>query len=394
MAFKGHFKTYKRTPDAPSFSSPVTITAAILLANHSGAPSQIFPSDLGAATDCILSGAFPLGLTFNGFSSGLLYRFKNFDATTVIGTTSLTDHAIQNLNGSTNIELYSKNHDEPIIISAGSGMSGVAWRATSGGNRFKCVGLVIQNVGYAGFLRTTNTPASSYAVIDDSYCTVNGILSEGEGEYAGYNTTGQSPVLSFSSIHIIVRNKGREAWQVTHNDSAYGSNITAINVGQNGVDITQENLCQVHDSNGTLENFVFYNAPYPANIFAHGFTFRNGIFCWSAGRAFIGKASNFYAGSPRLNGVEVLFDNIEFLPLFAADYFCTYQETGCNIRFLNCTRPASMTGLVFDQRGASPPNSIIETNTTIATPSTPVFDARGRVADNHNYFLHRGGFTP
>lgn len=389
---KGHFKVYKRIPDAPSFSSPVTITAAILLANHSSVPGAIFPSDMGAATDCILSGPFPLGIVFNGFTSGLTYRFKNLDATTIIGTASLTDHSIQNLNGSTNIEIYSKSHDEPIILMSLS--SGVAWRASSGGNRMKCVGLVGRNIGYALFLRTTNVPSFSYAVIDDSYCSIDGLVTDGEGEYSGYNTSGFSPVDSFSCVHIIIKNKGREGFQVTHNTLAYGNKMTALNVGNSGI-AGQGNLCQVHDSNGTWENFVFYGAPTPCNHFAHGFTYRNGIFCWSVVRGFIGLASSFYAGSPRLNGVEVLFDTCEFLPLFGgADYFAEFHETGCNFRFLNCTRPASMTGFLWDQRSGGFSNSIIETGTIIATPSTPVFDARGRIADSHNYFLHRGGFTP
>lgn len=385
--------SYLRIPNAPVFSSSITITAANLLANHSSVPGSIFPSDLGAFTDCILSGPFPLGLVFNGFNSGATYRFKNLNATTIIGTATLTDHAIQNLNGSTNIEIYSKSHDEPIILSCGTGQSGVAWRASSGGNRTKCVGLVGRNIGYAMFLRTTNIPASSYAVIDDSYCTIDGVVADGEGEYAGYNTSGFSPVTNFSSIHFIVKNKGREAWQVTHNDAAYGGNITGINIGQSGV-AGQQNSVQVHDSNGLLENFIFYGSPYAMNHFAHGFTYRNGIFCWSTGRSFIGRASAFYAGSSRLNGVEVLFDTVEFLPLFGgADYFATWEETGCNFRFLNCKRPAAMTGFLFDNRSGGT-NSLIETGTTLATPTTPIFDARGRIATKYHYQLHRGGLTP
>ena len=164
--------------------------------------------------------------------------------------------------------------------------------------------------------------------------------------------------------HYLAYNTSREGFQAEHVNYIDASKGTVKLVGQTG-GAGQNNTVQIHDSNGTIEGFIFDDAPTLWNIFTHGFTFNNCTFIFNA-KGFIGDATTaYFAGSSRLNGQLVLFNNCKFIYVGAGNVTLTdIAEVGCNYEFRNCTFTSNIIAIYNDIRAGSPTNSLIGTIST------------------------------
>lgn len=416
--------TYLSGPSIPTFN----VSAKVLTAGGLGTPGELFTSDLAAGiNDAIFSRVWPIGTDLNGLQGvpGKEIRLKN-DITifTSLGSSSATD-VLRSTNTPDQLELYGATFQQPLLITGGSG-SGLNFSSTSiSGTTVRTCNVLYQNLGYAGQLTNLGqgTPDANgwggykYRKDINRWTIVDGYSSEGEGFYKGtthtpYSTTDEAIVVQCSVI-----NKGREGVQITHANKSIVTNCTFRSVGLADPLIAgpgQDNLCQFQDCAKTYIAYcIFDGAPNFINLFTHDTTFYRCYFRWTNGQAgFAGDTSaagpaNF-KGSPRLNGVQVLFDD--------CDFDCTGQtvtnmiqisEVTANYQISNSRIDNGITNLYQDSRGT-------HTNTLIGTPTTngntkktwtqadrPTY-ASNTVGDpyyncvTHTYFYNRGqGFrTP
>lgn len=383
---------YVPIPDAPTFNSPVTLNST-----DTAVDGYIWYFDVGATLDnggkdAILAGLWKTGATFNTCVGTIAkpFRFVNQDANTILGSNRLavahTDVS-STTNGSTHIEVYGKNLLAPWKVV--SGESAMNFGATTAGAIYKVCNVVAKNMNYAGILTNIGLGGYSYKKVLNRFFRINGLSTEGEGGYHGHTSSPFSVLDEVILLHNHAKDKGRETFQIEHATKFLVYNCGGYNVGQVVGQAGQNNCVQIHDSNGTVENCIFDGAWYPFNNFAHGITFRNCYFRFTKGEAFIGRTdTSYFAGSPRLTGVKQLYVGctFHFDNPTGTTTLVQVAERNCDIDFSGCTFSTRITGIYNDQRGATPPNSLLGTlttrgNVTASTITLPVY----RTTDFNNY---------
>lgn len=380
IGFTGYTTRVTPVPDRPAFATPLTKTAAQLIV-----AGQLFRQDFGAASDTdgkdlLLSGSFTLGLSPNSLKGNPKpFRVSNVDNNTIIGNAARApgSDTMDQVSSCTNFEIHGKSESEPFVItSQGSAINFSS--ASVAGTIFKCCNVFTQNTGYAGALINVGGGSNvgngwngtTYKKILVRFWRSRGNYAEGEGLYFGHTSSPYATITELVLLQAHIMDKGREPFQIEHCSKVLCYNGTSYFTGNSGLG-GQTNLIQIHDSNGTIENWIFDGAPNLWNLFTHGFTFRNCYFRWTNGLGgFIGNTDSSYFGpvstNPRLNGLLVLFDNC----VFHADTpgnvatLTDVAERFCNFEFRNCQFSTNILALYNDQRGASPPNLLIGTPTS------------------------------
>lgn len=411
-------KTYVNSQDAPTFSSPATITSAGL-----AVPGFLFKTDMTGKTDALFSGSFTGGVSLNAIDPiyGSYYRFSNIDANVVIGTSSLTTaSALSTVNGTTTyVEYLGRSQTEPLILRTGSGMSGMLWlgKATSDqrGSILRARNIRADNIGYAGLLASDGTAGREYSKIFLSFVDIQGVPADyangGEGFYTG-NVSSNIRLRSSSIANSTARNMARELIQRKWCDACYDYNLTGINVGQvTGPSKSgQDHGVQVEASNGGTYNFIVDGAPRPFNVFTHGYTYKNGtiVFTETTG-GYIGSATTAFPGDPRLNGQPIVFDGMTFVykgstPGSVLSALTAIDETTVQVQFINCTL-VNISNITSND--ASHTNLVKSGNTFVTVPdvATSIYQPTylstditspdyAKVTSNYHYYLGQGAKTP
>lgn len=411
---------YVRVPSAleglPALVSPVTLVSG---SEHlSGYIQNI---DIGTVNnnrgkDVNVQGTWANGFIVRGLQGqrGIPIRFIN-DPTVgaILGSTSLGQDTVQQVNQATNCEFHGYDIDHPWSILVGSGAggySGFNWGSSPAGTSIHICNAYVKDASYAGIITNFGTGTNvghgwngdSYEEVCLRFFRVDGLVSEGEGGYFGHTSSTFAELRRVVLLHFSAMNKGREGFQTEHCDRVLVYNGTSRNVGQNtGGLLEQENLVQVHDC-GTagnqviIENYIFDGAPNLWNLFTHNLVFRNCYFRWTNGMAgYIGQTdTSYFAGSPRLTGAAVTFDSCYFVGDNGGStisYMTQLAELNCNFTWVSCHFTPNISAIWQDQRVGSPVNVIagtIGSNGNVYDSNIPIPTyASDNVLDFHNYNL-------
>lgn len=372
---------YSQIPEAPSFTSPVTITDSVGSSLESG--------EISGASDILINqnatpGLFNNRLRPNGISNK---RFKSAGSTRIyVGGDNVTEgmQVIAPLNGSDNLEYYHLG-----IVGNSStlqeGISGINHLASVGGSTIKAEDIIIKNVHFAGCQINEGTTGEKYSSIILRNIRIFGYPNEGEGFYIGStNKLSNFSTIDYCEIkHSLVYNKLREGLQLTHVADgvnlicAVTENCTFYQVGQPSDMPEQQYLAQIHNTNGYCKRTIFHKGTRPANIFTHGYTFEDCYFEWDTDDPiYIGKlkdAGAFGSSAIAGNGQPITFRRCYFNPSVNQTRLARILETDANVNFDNCyfnNRIASgvLGNLISDERGGSPSNTISNTGYTIGPP--------------------------
>lgn len=377
---------YVDIADAPTLTSPKSLASG-----SESLAGYIQNTDIGTVNnfvgkDVILKGAWNSGFIVRGLQSnpGKPVRFVNFDNSVTLGTSTLGQDTVQQVNQATNVEFYGKSLLAPMYILAGSsGVSGANWGSSPSGTSISFYNTIVKNAGYGGILCNFGTGTNVghgwngdlYEEVFLRHFRTHGLVSEGEGGYFGHTSATYAELERVILLQMSAMNKGREAWQGEHNRKLLAYHHTNRNVGQNtGGLLEQQNLNQIHDC-GTgvntviVENCIFDGAPNLLNIFSHNIIYRNCYFRWTNGQpGYIGDSTtSYFAGSPRLTGVQQLYEKCYFFADnggASVPYMNQCAEPGCNIQYKDCVSSANIGAFLQDQRVGSPANSFIGTVTT------------------------------
>lgn len=361
---------FTQIPSAPEFG---LVSASVTIIPSDDFTTGIywyftFSASLGnGGRDVILSGSFNDGMQMNNCigSASKPFRFRNHSALDIIGTSSLFNHSIQTINENTYHEYYGYLPSAPLVLSnaiggSGNGFQFLSHPAVSGGANFKVQNVVAKSPGASGITFNQGGGGTGfYKNLDISYFRVIGNINGQEGLYGGNTSIGFHYIDTCSVSHFLAKDRGREGFQIGHCNNFSASKGTIYNVGQTG-GAGQNNLVQVHDTNGEIEGFIFDGAPNLFNIFTHGFTFRNCTFIWSGSKGFIGAStSSYFSGSARLNGQKVLFDSCTFIRSQSLPGVLTdIAETACDYEFRSCSFSSNITSIYNDIRVGTPTNGL------------------------------------
>ena len=362
--------SFTTIPSAPSFSSPVTkvqadnFTTGIFWNFTYGAANPA-----AAPVDVLLSGTFPDCISQSNVvgTSVNKYRFRNLDSSTVIGATTAFAHGISHINDNNYQEYYGLSPAAPLVVrtaptGSGGAQNGFQFGSRSGGSNYKVQNAVVLESGASGYTSNFGGGGSNtYNSLDLQYLRC--FNAGQEGIYIGNTSTGFHVINNLYIRHYLSYNTSREGLQFEHVGSADVGKVTVKLSGQTGGP-GQNNTLQVHDSNGTIFDSIFDDAPTLWNIFTHGFTWRNCVFVFNA-KGFIGDTSgSYFAGSPRLTGAKYTFDNCRFIYIGAGTTALTdIAEKGNDWEFKNCVFTPNITSIYSDIRGGGS-NQLIGTTTT------------------------------
>jgi hypothetical protein len=406
---------YVDIPDAPSFSSPATVTDSVGNSLESGEIT-------GNAADILLAqnavaGAFNNRLRPNGISNR---RFKSASGRIMIGGNNVTtgQQSIAPLNGSDNLKYYHigiKGNDNPAV----TGISGFNHLASAGGTTVELHDAVIRNTSFACIQINQSTDGVKYASIVIRHVRGFGFLpTDPEGEWFYIGSTNKAANRSKIEIldisHCFGYNKYRDGLQITWAKDMRVTNVTVVDCGIGGLN-GQNNLFQIHNSNGYINNSIFFcsagKTAKPGEIFAQGVTFENGYIGWAVNEPiYIGDLESSDFGPNGSNEYAtrdpIIFDGYVFAPSVTVDYLLEIRERNANIIFRNCIFSSNGTSVYNDQRGVTPGNTItIEPScitvapSAIPDPTFTNFDAdqdttHGLVTSSYHYNRGLGYRTP
>lgn len=358
-------------PGAPAFSSPVTkvqadnFTTGIFWYFSWGAANPIV-----APIDILLSGTFPDCISQNTCvgTAANKYRFRNLDSNTVVGATTAFAHGISHINDNDYQEYYGLSALAPLVVrtapsGSGGAQNGFQFGSRAGGSTWKVQNAVVLESGASGY--TSNFGgggANYYERIDLQHLRC--FNAGQEGIYIGNTSTGFHVINNVYIRHFLSYNTIREGLQVAHSPNVDIAKCTIKLAGQGNV-AGQNNTFQIHDCNGIVEGCIFDDAPTLWNLFLHGFTFKNCTFVFRA-KGFVGDiaSGSYFAGSPRANGLPVIFDQCKFIYIGAGNTALTdIAEVGCNWEVRNSIFTPNITSIFNDIRAGG-------SNSLIGTPST------------------------
>ena len=355
--------------DRPTLVSPQTRAASGLTLAGS-----IFPGDL-TSKHVILSGAFTGGAALNGIvgTLGDPYIFTNENSSTLIGTTTNSTAAIGALNGTNYIELWGKDKNTPLRIRAGSGQSGIQFNPQVAGGNYRIYNVIGDDIGYATLLYSAPSSGGSYYKKNSiAWLARSGLSTEGEHIYLG-NVSTETIFKNNVLLHNSGLDMGREAVQIKWSERSRIYNNTYKNIGQVS-DVAQQHALQIEVSSDTrFYDNVFDGAKRSVNIFSHDIIVKGGVIRWTSTDGYFGKASTFWPGNPKLNGLPVIFDGVTFIrDISGSGYVAQWEETGCDLTFINCRFSDNINAsIVDDNRAGSPTNVLTGTTTTNGNTSVP-----------------------
>lgn len=374
---QGIILEYVGIPAPPAFGTTTTITTAVGSSLESG--------ETGGNRDILIPNPFQERLRPNGLvgTSGSPYRYKSVSDSTRswIGGDILTtgQQVITSLNNSNFNYFYHLGlvgDSNPAV----TGISGLAWLATAGGVTVKAEDLIIRDMEFAGVLINQSTTGNSYTLIDLRFLRIFGHSAEGEGCYLGSTnkTANFSPITQAIVQNFYATNKGRDGFQVTHCANLQAKNITCYDVGK--ADISGQNrLVQIHNTNGYIEYSIFHKAPELADIFTHGFEFRDCYFEWddkdnaNNNAGYIGElenASAFGASASAGNNQPLVFRRCIFKSNVAVLNLFRILEDDCHVQFIDCIFSDNITNIWSDERTDKVTYQITNTNPTYLSASS------------------------
>lgn len=350
--------------DRPAFSDPVTLDET-----ETSLAGSIFTADLGGKNEVILSGAWTDGMAMNAIIGvqGAPVKFSNEDGTVLMGTSTKDAHGIGALNGTNFIELWGKDKDTPLKVSANTSYSGVQWvpasTSTYGGSTFRGYNIHGEDVGYAGFLGSIGSSGNSYKKLTLAFYKLKGDVTEGEHQYYG-NVSTESPFYRLVGLHNSAMNKGREGLQIKWAKQARFYNETYRNVGQVS-DVSQQHGFQIEVSKDVqIYDLIVDGAKRSVNIFSHDVLIKGGVIKF-ASEGYFGDSQDFWPAHENLNGEPVVFDGVTLIYTGAGTaYFAEYAEEGANLEFINCKFSDNIESSIVDDIRVGGSNSIIGTTTT------------------------------
>lgn len=397
MPNKGHFRKYVDIPSAPTLTSPVTII-----------PSDNYAAGLYFYTlhgmthnqgcDIIVDGNFLNGMSLNDFTATIggppptPYRFVNAPGA-IFGAAGGIPHAISTITDNDYLYFYGKSALEAPI---NKGQMGFSLGSRVGGSHHVVRNWVMSGTVASGVTCNigSGTPGRYYSNIDLSF--VRSFNSGQEGIcYIGHTSNPYDYIDTCNINDCFSYNSIREGTQTEHINNLHIWNVT-VNLGGQGGLASQDGIFQVYDSNGLIENCIFDGAPYFGVFCNHGLTLRNCYFryvnntYWQILRS---DTQTWAATSTRLTGQPVLFDNCIFNVDSGTSLAKLVQilERNCDVEFRNCIFSTNIVSLWDDQRGASPPNSLIGLiNTNGNTSQDIALPTYISGFNDPNDFLHHG----
>lgn len=391
MAKQGHFKQFIDIPSAPTLNSPVTI----LPSDYDGAGPGFFSASLlGASSDGILSGNFSVACALRNWfgTAGTHKRLVNAVGT-VIGSGS-SNHGFQSADNLTNyLDIYGLNPLNPMLVRSGPGQMGLQLSHKAGGANYIVRNVVIDSPGATGI--TFNFGINGTAYYENLDVSHLRSFNNGQEGICYVGNTGSSyngtNYINNATFHDnFSYNSSREGTQFEHINNLNAYNNTVILSGQTG-GAGQDGCQQLHDVNGVTIDSIYDGAPTPGTVFTHGLVIRNQYYRFTTLTAlFIGRTDNsYFAGSPRLNGQPILYDNCIFHCSNAGTLskLCQVAERFANIEFRNCIFSSNITALYDDIRVAGFTNSLIgsiSTNgNTSASITAPTYQPNYNVYNNY-----------
>jgi len=371
---------------APSLTAPHTT-----IPSDDYAPGFFTYANFGGTNtvgnDVILSGNFNLGLDCNGFSTTVnpspYYRMVNFDGATVLGSSSLADHAMQTIGSFSGVELYGKSATEPLVFKSQT-QNGAQIGSTSFGSYFLFQNCVVKGAGASGMTANFGSTSIYYeSVTLYQYRTFN--TGEEGICYLGH-TSNPFSYLNYATVtHCFSYISQREGTQFEHINYLTSHHNTCVLPGQTATGGQNHGL-QAHDigAGSTIAYNIYDGSKYPFNIFTHGLTISYTYFGFTNSGTgyggFIGRTDNsYFSTSPRLTGEPLIFYRCYFnyTGVGTLTYMTSIEERVANIIFLECVFSPNITNAYLDNRVAGYTNTItgtIGTNgNTSATILSPTY---------------------
>jgi hypothetical protein len=385
----------------PSFaaSATTTITSSVGSALESG--------ELSGKRNILISNPFNERLRPNGLSGtvGSPYRFKSESDSVrswIGGDVVATGQQVIATLNDANYQYYYHLGVKGNSSTGVTGIGGVAASARVGGANFFYDDIIVKDVSFAGFQINEGSTGQSYTYLSLVNCRVFGYNVEGEGIYLGNTSkTIWSNIDNIYIRHLLLTNKGRDGFQVNNCLNLDVKNVTVYNVGIDNA-ASQRALVQVQNSQGVIENCIFWGAPEFGTISAHGLTFKNCYFYATVARGFWSKlTSNYSAPIGTLNQPNY-FINCHFGSAVALSEAWIIQEDECDFIFSGCTKDSNITNLIADNRTDKVTYSITQTGTATAASVEPTFlsmnvddeDTHGCLTSTLHYNNHQGYRTP
>lgn len=396
---------YLRIPAGPTLSAPHTTIPSDQYATGFYQYSAFGGVSGVSGYPSRLNGNFSNGMQLNANVVGtdaLPYRFVNYDANTIIGSSSLASSAFSPLSGSDRVFLYGLSATAPLVIQNLTNSS-IQLPAKVGKTRFIVQNAVSLSSGGATVqANVDNTGGRAYQSITLSY--VRGFNNGTEANsqeflYSGKTSSGYCDTDTLTVTHCFSYNFARESIQAGHANKATISHITAVLSGQGGAG-NQTNAVQLHDlgPGSSLSYSIFDTSPIAMDLFTHGTKIHHNYFSFTTSTAgggftfnsFIGRTdAAYFAGSSRLTGDSLIIEDTYFNYTGAGtlDYLFLVDERTAPIIVRRCTFSSNITHIMKDNRAVGFTNTLtgdIGNNSNVtASITVPVYMAGYNISSNY-----------